>query len=118
MNMKRLSDDEMIEYYSKLISELGGKVSAYYLDGIAVYNKGKIFSFMDPEAAQKTGVFYMIDAASPKRFEGWPLDSLSINKETGVYFVDGRVIESKENIIKGQYEKSIVDFLKKSLHIA
>ena len=57
MNMKRLSDDEMIEYYSKLISELGGKVSAYYLDGIAVYNKGKIFSFMDPEAAQKTGVF-------------------------------------------------------------
>lgn len=73
---------------------------------------------MDPEAAQKIGVFYMIDAASPKRFEGWPLDSLSINKETGVYFVDGRVIESKENIIKGQYEKSIVDFLKKSLHIA
>lgn len=118
MNMKRLSDDEMIEYYSKLISELGGKVSAYYLDGIAVYNKEKIFSFMDPEAAQKTGVFYMIDAASPKRFEGWPLDSLSINKETGVYFVDGRAIESKENIIKGQYEKSIVDFLKKSLHIA
>ena len=43
---------------------------------------------MDPEVAQKTGVFYMIDAASPKRFEGWPLDSLSINKETGVYFVD------------------------------
>lgn len=30
MNMKRLSDDEMMEYYSKLISELGGKVSAYY----------------------------------------------------------------------------------------
>lgn len=118
MNMQRLSDDEMIEYYSKLISELGGKVSAYYLDGIAVYNKGKIFSFMDPEAAQKTGVFYMIDAASPKRFEGWPLDSLSIYKETGVYFVDGRVVDSKENIIKGQYEKSIVDFLKKSLHIA
>ena len=118
MNMDRLSDEEMIDYYSKLITGLGGKVTAYYLDGIAVYNQGVISSFMDPEAAQKTGVFYMIDAASPKRFEGWPLDSLSINKETGVYFVDGRVIESKENIIKGQYEKSIVDFLKKSLHIA
>lgn len=59
----------------------------------------------------------MIDDASPKRFEGWSLDSLSINKETGVYFVDGRVVDSKENIIKGQYEKSIVNFLKKSLHI-
>ena len=71
---------------------------------------------MDSEMAQKTGAFYMIDMASPKRFEGWPLDSLSINKETGVYFVEGREVASKENIIKGQYEKNIIDFLKKSLH--
>ena len=69
------------------------------------------------EVAQKTGVFDMIDKASSKRFEGWPLDSLSINKETGKYFVDGIVGESKDNIIKGQYEKSIVDFLLKSLHV-
>lgn len=117
MNMQRLSDEEMIEYYSKLVRTLGGKISAYYLDGIAVYNGGEIYSFMDPESAQKIGSFYMIDEASPKRFEGWPLDSLSINKETGMYFVDGRVTESKENIIKGHYEKSIVDFLKKSLRI-
>ena len=117
MDMHRLSDEEMIEYYTKLIGKLGGKVSAFYLDGIAVYYHGEIYSFMDLEAAQKTGAFYMIDDASPKRFEGWSLDSLSINKETGVYFVDGRVVDSKENIIKGQYEKSIVNFLKKSLHI-
>ena len=117
MNMNRLSDEEMIDYYSKLIAKLGGKVTAYYLDGIAVYNHGVISSFMDNEAAQKTGVFDMIDKASSKRFEGWPLDSLSINKETGKYFVDGTVGESKDNIIKGQYEKSIVDFLLKSLHI-
>lgn len=37
MNMNRLSDEEMIAYYSKLIAKLGGKVTAYYLDGIAVY---------------------------------------------------------------------------------
>ena len=76
MNMNRLSDEEMIDYYSKLIAKLGGKVTAYYLDGIAVYNHGVISSFMDNEAAQKTGVFDMIDKASSKRFEGWPLDSL------------------------------------------
>lgn len=58
---------------------------------------------MDNMAAQKNGSFYMIDKASSKRFEGWPLDSLSINKETGKYFVDGIVGESKDNIIKGQY---------------
>ena len=28
----------------------------------------------------------MIGKASSKRFEGWPLDSLSMNKETGKYF--------------------------------
>ena len=110
MNMHRLSDDEMIKYYSELIGELGGNVSAYYLDGIAVYYRGEIYSFMDSEMAQKTGAFYMIDMSSPKRFEGWPLDSLSINKETGVYFVEGREVASKENIIKGQYEKNIIDF--------
>ena len=118
MNMDRLSDEEMIDYYSKLIAELGGKVTAYYLDGIAVYNHGVISSFMDNMAAQKNGSFYMIDKASSKRFEGWPLDSLSINKENGKYFVDGSIEESKENIIKDQYEKSVVDFLIKSLHIA
>lgn len=115
--MNRLSDEEMIAYYSKLIAKLGGKVTAYYLDGIAVYNHGVISSFMDNEAAQKTGVFDMIDKASSKRFEGWPLDSLSIDNETGKYFVDGSIGESKDNIIKGQYEKSIVDFLLKSLYV-
>lgn len=118
MNMDRLSDEEMIDYYSKLITGLGAKVTAYYLDGIAVYNQGVISSFMDNMAAQKNGSFYMIDKASSKRFEGWPLDSLSINKENGKYFVDGSIEESKENIIKDQYEKSVVDFLIKSLHIA
>lgn len=118
MQMDRLSDEEMIDYYSKLIDTLGGKVSAYYLDGIAVYYHGTIYSFMDADEAKKTGSFYMIGKASSKRFEGWPLDSLSRNKETGQYFVDGSMEESKENIIKDEYEKRIVDFLTKSLHIA
>ena len=118
MQMERLTDEEMIDYYSRLIGTLGGEVSAYYLDGIAVYHHGEITSFMDEDAAKKTGSFYMIEKASAKRFEGWPLDSLSINKETGKYFVDGSIEGSKENIIKDQYAKSIVDFLKESLQIA
>ena len=118
MQMERLTDEEMIDYYSRLIGTLGGKVSAYYLDGIAVYHHGKITSFIDADAAKKTGAFYMIEKASAKRFEGWPLDSLSINKVTDKYFVDVSIEGSKENIIKDQYAKSIVDFLKKSLQIA
>ena len=52
MNMDKLSDEEMM-ILSKLIAGLGGKVTAYYLDGIAVYNHGVISSFMDNMAAQK-----------------------------------------------------------------
>ena len=72
---------------------------------------------MDRESAKNVGAFYMIDKASTKRFEGWPLDSLSISKETGRYFVDGSDSESKENIIYGEYEKRIVGFLKEALGI-
>lgn len=116
MNMQRLSDEQMIDYYSKLIKELGGKVSAFYLDGIAVYNHGKIYSFMDMENARKTG-FDMIDKPAQKYFAGWPLDSLSINRETKKYSVDEKDTDSKENIFSKQYKKRIVDFLKKALDI-
>ena len=72
---------------------------------------------MDIKTAQETSAFDMIDKPSPLRFPGWPLDSLSINRETGLYFVEAKVNKSKENIIKGDYEKRIVDFLKSSLEL-
>ena len=46
MNSHRLTDEEMIDYYSSLISSLGGKVRAYYLDGIAVYKETETY-FVD-----------------------------------------------------------------------
>lgn len=123
--MKRIVWKQLGDIRDKKILDFGSGigVTANYLaehndlDGIAVYNHGVISSFMDNEAAQKTGVFDMIDKASSKRFEGWPLDSLSIDNETGKYLVDGSIGESKDNIIKDQYEKSIVDFLLKSLYV-
>lgn len=102
MGMNRLSDEE---------------VTAYYLNGISVCHHGKISSFMDPGAARTTGAFRKIGQASPRRFPGWPLDSLSMDAETGICFTDGSVADSKENIIKGQYEQSILRFLTQSLQL-
>ena len=113
----RLNDEEMIEYYSNLISSLGGKVSAYYLDGIAVFNKGKMYSFMDNEEVTKTDSFYMISTPSNKRHQGWPLDSLSIVKSTNLYFVDSRESESKDNIFINEYRKKVTKFLLESLEL-
>lgn len=87
---KRLDDEEMITYYANLVHSIGGKVLAFYLDGIAVYNKG------------------------------WPLDSLSLNRNTLTYFVekeDNRYDTTRENIMLGEYRKRLIAFLKEALEI-
>ena len=82
----------------------------YYLDGMAVYNKEVVFSFMDLEAFKKIGSFYMIDKASPKRFEGWSLDSLSISKDYIWSFTNNQVIY-------GEYKKRVTQFLKDAIGV-
>ena len=114
----RLNDDEMISYYSELVCSLGGKQLAYYLDGIAVYNKGQVYSFMEGRDSARLSGFYMVDTPSEKRHIGWPLDSISLNKNTMMYFVDkGNNVYDKveENIMIGEYRKRLVAFLKDAL---
>ena len=114
----RLDDEEMLDYYSKLVHSIGGKVFAYYLDGIAVYNKGQVYSFMEGRESARLAGFYMIDRPSDKRHIGWPLDSISLNKNTMKYFVDkGNNVYDKveENIMIGEYRKRLVTFLKDAL---
>lgn len=114
---KRLDDEEMIEYYSGLVHELGGKVPAYYLDGIAVYHQGKISSWMENEKAEEDS-FYMVDKPSGKRQEGWPLNSLSLDRDKGLYFVDDEYTENSaqdEDGTEGEYERRMVRFLVEAL---
>ena len=104
---KRLDDEEMIEYYSKLIKSLGGKVSAFYLDGFAIYKNGKVFSYMNLDFAKQMD-FFMVDSPVKERNIGWPLDSLSINKRTGLYFTDkNNKYYNEDNIITADYMKSL-----------
>ena len=115
---RRLDDEEMIEYYSALLHALGGKTLAYYLDGIAVYRGGRIESYLDERG--KLAAFYMVEKPSPNRHPGWPLDSLSVNKNTMTYFVDhgNNIYDSvEEQIMVGEYRQRVVDFLKRALEI-
>lgn len=117
---KRLDDEEMIDYYSKLVHSMGGKVLAYYLDGIAVYTKGMIYSFMDNGEAVRANAFYMTDSPSDKRHPGWPLDSISLNKNTMTYFVDkenNNLDKTEENIMLGEYRIRLKEFLISALKI-
>lgn len=115
---RRLDDEEMIAYYSSLVARLGGRVLAYYLDGIAVYRDGKIHSFLDEQG--KAAAFYMVDTPSKARHPGWPLDSLCLNKNTMTYFTDhGNNIydDVQEQIMLGEYRRRVVEFLKQALGI-
>lgn len=76
---KRLDDDEMVEYYSALVHSLGGRVKAHYLNGVAVWNHGKVMSWMEDE--EEADSFDMVDTPLHARCEGWPLESLSIRPE-------------------------------------
>lgn len=116
----RLDDEEMISYYCQLVHSLGGRLLAFYLDGIAVYNNGKISSFMENNETTRLSAFYMIDRPSDKRHEGWPLDSLSVNRNTLTYFVDkgdNKYDTTEENIMLGAYRERLIAFLKSSLEI-
>lgn len=117
---ERLDDDRMIDYYSHLVHSLGGKVLAYYLDGVAVCCKGNISSFMENGEATKVSAFYMVDKPSEKRHPGWPLDSISVNARTNRYFVDATITElesTEEQIILGDYRCRLIQFLKEALSI-
>lgn len=81
----RLNDEETISYYVKLVHELGGKMLAGYVDGIAVYDRGEVKTFLDE---RENDGFYLVDLVHPNRHPGWPLDSISVDRKTGLYFVD------------------------------
>ena len=115
---ERLDDEEMIVYYTKLIKSLGGKVLAYYLDGIAVYNQGKISSYMENCEVTRESAFYMIDQPSEYRHPGWPLDSISLNRSTLSYFVEegnNKYDTTEENVMIGEYRERLVRFLEEAL---
>lgn len=107
VNGKELSDDEMIEHYTKLVKEYGDKLIAKWVYGIVIYD-GK-------EAKQYTwskGDFYFVDKPSEKRTPGYPLNSISVMPNNNKYFVDLTLEENESN--KGNDEGAI-NFILESL---
>lgn len=83
VNGKTLSDEEMIDYYKNLAKEYGGKLTAKWVNGVAIYNgkETKTYSFNKSK-------FYLVDSDSKKRHPGYPLDSISVIPEFNKYLTD------------------------------
>lgn len=113
-----MADEEMLEYYRDLAGLYGGRLTAYYRDGYAIYHEGKIESFMMTGAINELNTFYLINQPSDKRHPGWPLDSLSIDRKTGTYFVDqryARKLSAEEQLIQDDYQNQKKAFIFKAL---
>ena len=107
VNGKELTDEEMIEYYTNLVKEHGGKLTAKWVYGMVIYD-GK-------ESKQYTWAkdhFYFVDKPCEKRNPGYPLDSISIMPEYNKYFVELTQEEKNKNI---NNEDDVIEFIVKSL---
>ena len=109
VNGKRLSDNEMIEYYSNLAHQYGkdGKLTCKWVYGIAVIKNGKEYTYTWSKED-----FYIVDKPSDKINPGYPLDTISINKKLNKYFTD--ITEDDKKDIK-EDESDVVEFLCKNL---
>lgn len=107
VNGKELSDEEMIEYYTNLVKENGGKLTAKWVYGMVIYD-GK-------EAKKYTWSkkhFYFVDKPCEKRNPGYPLDSISIMPEYNKYFVE---LSQEEKNRNNNNEDHVIDFIVNSL---
>ena len=109
VNGKRLSDNEMIEYYSNLAHNYGenGKLTCKWVYGIAVINKE-----IESTYTWNKKDFYIVDKPTDKINPGYPLNTISINPKLNKYFTD---MTDEDKVKIEEDEKDVVAFLCKSL---
>lgn len=96
---KRLSDNEMIAYYSALAHEYGGRLTARYKNALClVMSETEIYRSMDESLWGKA--FYLTDTPHKRMHqEGFPLDRLSVDIASGEYYYDlPKSVETSMNI--------------------
>ncbi|ARC86699.1 ham1 family protein [Clostridium argentinense CDC 2741] len=87
VNGKSLDDEEMINHYSSLVRKLGGQAKARYKNGIClVIDDKNIFEYDGEDIG--TGNFIISSKPHEKRNVGFPLDSLSVDIESNMYYID------------------------------
>ena len=100
VNDKELTDDEMIAYYAALAERHGGRITGRYRNAIYfILDEDHQYSSMDMSIA--TEPFILVAEPHEKRVEGFPLDSLSIDIETGKYYYDLEVKDVSTSVDDG-----------------
>lgn len=89
LNVRRIdghtatTDEEMVEYYSKLIDSLGGKAEGYWEFGICIAT---------PEGSYRETTIKsprtFVSTPTTNRQAGYPLESIQIDPASGIYIAD------------------------------
>lgn len=105
VNGKRLSDEEMIEYYSNLAKEYGkdGKITCRWVYGMAIVFNGKENTY-----TWSKDDFYLVDKPTNKIDPGYPLNTISINKKFNKYFTD---ITEEDKKSFQEDESDVINFI-------
>ena len=110
---KRLNDEEMTAYYAALAASLGGCLTACYLSAYAAYCAGSVSTCSETWEEAMQGAFWLVDTPSPITHPGWPLDSLSKDPKSGLYFTERTVKElTADNAVLEGRNMRVREFLK------
>ena len=110
INGKELNGDEMIEYYTKLVKEYGGKLKARWVYGMVLISENGTYEY-----SWSYDDFYLVDKVNAKRNPGYPLDSISIDEKLNKYFVD-MTEEDRIKNKKQDKDDEVIAFIENSLN--
>ena len=91
-----MDDDEAVRHYTALANELGGKMTAWYQNAICLYlGDGQIYEYMGKDIASEK--FYIVSKQHENGVaaKGFPLDSISVQIESGKYYYDIEAFSDK-----------------------
>ena len=109
VNGKRLTDEEMIEYYSNLAKEYGtnGLITGRWIYGMALISNGHEYTYTWSKEN-----FYITSIPSNIINPGYPLNTISINIKLNKYFTE---ITEEDKLLIQEDESHVVDFLVNSI---
>jgi inosine/xanthosine triphosphate pyrophosphatase family protein len=108
VNDKVLSDDEMIEYYTKLIESIGGKSTGYYVTGLALITEQGLFTTEISEDK-----FILSSTISNNNHRGNPLDVMTIDPVSKKFYTD--MTDEDFKSLGHVFDKECVKFLQENL---
>ena len=91
---RELSDDEFISYYEQLAHEHHGKLKARFVNGLCVV-------LDDAHRKEASGLqvstdwFWIVENAHEIRLDGFPMDSIAVDPQTGLYWVENDLNDEK-----------------------